>query len=712
MTATQVDDLVAEYVVAAERGDAPDPAEWLARHPEHAAELAAFLADFSRFAPLLGLSDGDKTIDYRSVGTDDGVRFGGYELLDKLGEGGMGTVYRARPAGTTLAVALKQIRPGGTARHFREEVEAAAALRHPNIVPIYHVGEQADPATGALRPFYTMALIEGGGLDQHLARFKDDPVAAATLVAKVARAVHHAHQRRVLHRDLKPANILLDAAGEPHVADFGLAARLDDAGVAAGERGGSLPWMAPEAVRGDAALTTAIDVWALGVVLYELLTGSRPFGGATRPEVETAILTRDPVPPRQLNPRLSRDLEAVCLKCLEKDPDKRYESASAVALDLERWLRGDEVRARRLGPWARAWRQVTRSPEVAAGVALVVGVLAAAAVAGLSLAHDQEAALRKAVCQSNEYAACLAAEAVLGKLEEIGDAVLAAADDPDLAAACLADDWAAARAVLARRLGPVARLTTGLVQQPNGRVEVYWVRVGPEEEAGKDFSPRDYFQGARRRADEIERERDRVHVSRVFESAIDHRDKIALSVPFWPTGRAGPAWVLAATVTTDSTLGLDTLHGRGHNALLLAPRDPAAVPGKAAAKPGYVLLVHPAFATGEKSVAFPAGAPGPIPPPDGEPELRRVVRPAPTLTDPLLDDPAATAGHPEYEGKWLAGAARVGNTELVVLVQQRYRDAVGRYVDFYFRFLGWAGGAIVVAMVAFVAVRLLRRRRG
>ena len=161
-------------------------------------------------------------------------------------------------------------------------------MRHPHIVPIYHVGEQDG------RPFYTMELIEGGSLDGRIARYRDDPRAAAALVAKVARAVHYAHQRRLLHRDLKPGNILIDADGEPHIADFGLSTRLDAAGAAAGgPMAGSMPWMAPEAVRGE-AVTTAVDVWALGVILYELLTGFRPFGGTDRSQIRQAIQAADP----------------------------------------------------------------------------------------------------------------------------------------------------------------------------------------------------------------------------------------------------------------------------------------------------------------------------------------------------------------------------------------------------------------------------------
>src|SRR5579884_1044493 len=258
-----LDTIIADYLQAAERGQAPAPASWIARHPDHAVELLAFLADLGRFGTFLGLPRQpalEETTDLTSPadGTDarsaagEEERFGEYELIRVLGQGGMGTVYEARLAGTSLRVALKVLKPAESegaeaTRRLREEVENTAGLRHPNIVPIYHVGEHAG------QPFYTMELVEGGSLDQHLARYRGQFAKIARLLATTARAVHHAHQRRILHRDLKPGNILLDTAGEPHVADFGLATRLDDAGTAtdSGPPAGSLPWMAPESVRGE-----------------------------------------------------------------------------------------------------------------------------------------------------------------------------------------------------------------------------------------------------------------------------------------------------------------------------------------------------------------------------------------------------------------------------------------------------------------------------
>ena len=217
-----LDALIADYIHALEQGKAPDAADWLARHPAHAADLARFLRDLGQFGSFLGLAahvlrchDGvppPRGASRHRRGRAPGERFGEYELLEVIGQGGMGTVYRARLIGANLVVALKQVRPGGlgaaeSARRLRQEVENAAGLHHPNIVPIYYVGEHAG------QPFYTMALVEGGSLDQRLGRFQGDFAATALLLARTARAVHHAHQRRVLHRDLKPGNILLGDDG-------------------------------------------------------------------------------------------------------------------------------------------------------------------------------------------------------------------------------------------------------------------------------------------------------------------------------------------------------------------------------------------------------------------------------------------------------------------------------------------------------------------
>jgi WD40 repeat protein len=316
--------------------------------------------------------------------------FGDYELVEEIARGGMGIVYKARQLSLDRVVALKVIRAGefaspAEARRFRQEVEAVAALDHPHIVSVFEVGEHGGV------PYYAMRLIEGGSLASRLADWvvpkaatraesRRRQAAAAGLMAAAARAVHHAHQRGTLHRDLKPGNILLDGRGEPHVTDFGLARKIgkDSSLTRTGVIVGTPSYMAPEQARGREDVTTEADVYGLGAVLYELLAGRPPFLGEDVLDTLYQVREREPAAPRTYCPAVDRDLETVCLKCLEKDPNRRYSSAAALADDLDRWAAGEPVLARRAGPLERAAKWVKRHP---AGAGLVgLGVVTAAAV--------------------------------------------------------------------------------------------------------------------------------------------------------------------------------------------------------------------------------------------------------------------------------------------------------------------------------------------
>ncbi|HKI36493.1 MAG TPA: serine/threonine-protein kinase [Gemmataceae bacterium] len=355
----RLDEVIADYLEAAEAGRAPGRDEWLLRHPDLADDLRAFLADREGFLRAAGELAAPAASS--PLGT---VRyFGDYELLEEIARGGMGVVYRARQISLNRVVALKMILAGQLAseadvRRFRTEAEAAANLDHPNVVPIYEVGEHQG------QHYFSMKLIEGGSLDHRIAEFSQDPKGAARLVETVARAVHFAHQRGLLHRDLKPANILLDKDGQPHVTDFGLAKRLaGDAGsTQSGAIVGTPSYMPPEQARAEKLLTTAADVYALGAILYELLTGRPPFRAATPLDTLLQVRDQDPAPPVALNPKADTDLAAVALKCLEKDPNHRYPSAAALADELEGWLRGEGVQARPAGRLRRGFRWVRMHP--------------------------------------------------------------------------------------------------------------------------------------------------------------------------------------------------------------------------------------------------------------------------------------------------------------------------------------------------------------
>lgn len=303
--------------------------------------------------------------------------FGDYELLEEIARGGMGVVYRARQRSLKRTVAVKMILSGRFAsaserERFCLEAELAANLNHPNIVPIYEIGEHAG------HHYFSMRLIDGGSLSRRLAQFRDDPDAAARLLATVARAVDHAHRHGFLHCDLKPANILIDAEGQPHVTDFGLARRFDEGSslTASSALMGTPCYMAPEQASGPRdALTPAADVYGLGAVFYELLTGQPPFRAPTVMETVVLVLEREPPPPRQVRAGIPPELETVCLKCLEKAPRDRYASAAELAASLERYLRGEDVPGNSLYRRLRRWTR--REPELVSrlgGLALVMAL--------------------------------------------------------------------------------------------------------------------------------------------------------------------------------------------------------------------------------------------------------------------------------------------------------------------------------------------------
>src|SRR2546430_2571698 len=306
---------------------------------------------------------------------------GDYELLEEVGRGGQGVVFRARQKSLNRTVALKVISLGQWAskahlKRFRLEAEAAARLEHPGIVPIHEVGERDGQC------YFSMKFIEGGQLDEVVKQTPMSIRQAVELITKVARTVHYAHEHGILHRDIKPGNILLDQKGEPHLTDFGLARLVESESSVTHtlEVLGTPSYMAPEqAVGNNAAISSVTDVYGLGAVLYQLLTGQPPFAGGTTYETIKLLLDTEPRQPRLLNPRIDRDLSTICLKCLEKDPKRRYPSALGLAEDLERWLGHEPILARRTGIFARGKKWVQRNPTSALLAASLIGLAAAGA---------------------------------------------------------------------------------------------------------------------------------------------------------------------------------------------------------------------------------------------------------------------------------------------------------------------------------------------
>jgi tRNA A-37 threonylcarbamoyl transferase component Bud32 len=345
-------ELLAELADRAQSGEIVDIDEMARQHPDLADDLrqlwgAVMLADAVGYQAS---SDSDELeiADEPTHAMELPCHLGGYELLEELGRGGMGVVYRARQKSSSREMAVKMILRGKMAsnteqRRFRAEAEAASGLDHPGIVPVYEVVE----AEGQL--FFSMEYIAGLTLAQRLAPGPLPAREAASLMAKVSRAIDYAHRHGILHRDMKPSNILIDEKGEPHITDFGLAKQVEDVAnlTKTGTILGTPSYMAPEqAAGGRGRMGPATDVYSIGCILYHMLTGRPPFQAASPVDTVLMVLEQDPVPPRVLNPTADRDLEMITMRCLQKPTDLRYESASALADDLTSYLNHESISAR------------------------------------------------------------------------------------------------------------------------------------------------------------------------------------------------------------------------------------------------------------------------------------------------------------------------------------------------------------------------------
>jgi len=350
----------------------------------------------------------------------------GYVIMGELGRGGMGVVYKARQVGLNRIVALKMVLSGAHASahqlgRFRTEAEAVARLRHPNIVAIHEVGERDG------LPYFSLEYLDGGSLTDLIKREPQPPERAATIAAQLARGVQYAHAHGIIHRDLKPANILFDAERVPKITDFGLAKNLAegaDSHTQSGTIVGTPSYMAPEQARGEIRdVGPAADIYSLGAILYELLTGRAPFLGSTLLETLEQVRAQEPVPPRQLVPKVPRDLETISLKCLQKDPSKRYATAADLADDLERFRAGQPILARPVGGFERFARWCRRNPRIAGLTAAVIVLLVAGTVVSSALAvgmareRNQKEAERVRAEEARELADVRRGEAETAKVE-------------------------------------------------------------------------------------------------------------------------------------------------------------------------------------------------------------------------------------------------------------------------------------------------------
>lgn len=431
----RLEQLLAEYLRQVEQGEDVDQQALLTAHPDLADDLREFFGNQMRMQRLVGAAAAPAS---RNGTPPTRLRyFGDYEILEEIAHGGMGVVFKARLTSLNRIVAVKMILAGQLAnesdvKRFQAEAEAAANLHHPGVVGIHEVGVQDG------QHYYSMEYIAGQNLAQ-LLREQPLPIAtAAEYVRDIATILEYAHEQKVLHRDLKPSNILLDASGRLRITDFGLAKRVegDSELTMTGQVLGTPSYMSPEqAAAQHAIIGPATDIYALGTILYELVTGRPPFRSENVAETLRQVQQDEPVHPRLLNPKLPRDLETICLKCLEKEPKKRYATAQQLAEDLARFLSGEPILARPVSRPARAWRWCRRNPVVATSgttaSVLLVAVLVISIVAYLresslrQILLREQATTKRALKQSQDSNSNLRTQSGLAASEH-GDAAAAA----------------------------------------------------------------------------------------------------------------------------------------------------------------------------------------------------------------------------------------------------------------------------------------------
>jgi hypothetical protein len=637
---------------------------------------------------------------------------GDYDIINVLGRGGMGVICQAMHRASNRVVALKLMQSGDLAtteerQRFQAEIKAARILDHPHIVSIDDVGEHAG------RLYYTMKAYPGV-LAHEMGRFRA-PAVAAALVATVARAVHHGHVRGVLHRDLKPANILLDEAGQPHVGDFGTAKCLGEPRLTAtGMVVGTPMYMAPEqAAGGDEGVTTAADIYSLGTILYELLTGVPPFEGSDA-SILHALCDKDrvPVSPRAHARAVPRDLETICLTCLEKAPAARYRSAEELADDLERFLRGEPIIARPTSLRQRLWRFTRRHRFVVGAGMGTMMLLAVVAATAIGVAHTQEQELGREALSNNEYIAKTLAQYVYNQLTDQikpGGGLSRIASDPDvvelvnnhdrLASPCPEPgdkdtplkmdptDGALVKKFLGETYDSIA-----LFDHCGTLFAFNAPRESRLEDMRSNYGFRDYFQGARLLG---ERHGHQGYISRAFQSDYDHRDKFGLSMPIYD----GDRWigVVLATLSTNSmwkNAPLPARNDHDHTYLMAAPQDRSR---KDLPLPSPFVVVLHAIPGDEGHFTLDSPAIS---------ELSR--RPA-LMTDSDFHDPV-----PGFEGRWLAGLAPVDTTGFAMVALTRYDAAVQPTAQLSQRLLQRISAVILLWSFGFVmwgyAHRLRRSR--
>jgi hypothetical protein len=635
------------------------------------------------------------------------VCFGDYVLGQELGRGGSGVVYRARRRGSDACVALKVMIGGDLATPeqraaFLAGPRSAAGLRHPNIASIREFGQHAG------QPYFTMDLVEGKNLAETLEEGRVTRAEILDWLEHIASAVSHAHRAKVLHRDLKPENILLDRDNVPHLLDFGTAKQLEDQGACSNsDRAWLTPYMAPEQARGERG-GSAVDIYGLGVICYELLTGLVPYEALDFGERVAALTSSEPIPPpRKLDPNVDRDLELITLRCLEKDPKRRYGSAEALLEDVRLVRAGERPKHAYQSRLERAVRWLGRHPLVSASAGTIAFVLMSfQLVTGWLVAAQQASELRAATLDMNQFAARAEAGSMLYRLRLLGDELERIAASPTALRCASSPHWLnPAPADFAQLLGSFGSLAIATTEgKPIARHPAV-----PDWYGDESFAFRDFFQGAKRLALRGERG---VHVARAYRSRADGVFKFALATPILDGERF--VGVMLASVITDSKLGLTpTREGNTEPVIaLIGPRD---VEDRGVPQPpgplGYNLLVHPALSRGREltlgreDTRFLHEQFDNTVTPDDQFDVHGRLHPPPARRDDYRD--------PLLGGSWLAAFAPVGGTGYVVLVESKVEMARAPTTRLVWRLAGGFGLAtlLLLVLVGIAARRGSFRRR-
>jgi serine/threonine-protein kinase len=623
-------------------------------------------------------------------------QFSGYCVLARVG-GGMGEVYKARHLRTNRVVALKTVSteclPGspeyrGFLDRFRQEAEAASRLQHANVVTVYDVGEQDG------RPYLTMEWVEGGSLAETLTGRPQPARRAAQWVSVLARAVEHVHRAGVVHGDLKPGNILVQPQGGAasqqtgnyilKIADFGIARPLNGA-AAASQWLGTPEYVAPE-LAGDgpwpADVGPAVDVYSLGVNLYEMLTGRPPFRADEPHETLRQVRVEEPVPPRRLQPGVPRDLETVCLKCLQKDPRRRYASARVLADDLDAWLAGRAISARPVGRLSRALKWARRYPERAGLVAVAALLLIAALAAAFGQYWSTNAEYARQLAAAADHQFLLVKYAV-GQTARDGDLHdMLAAPSPDAGRL---------RRHLEKTKQEFLRWFTRPGEEPP---IVNWFVMGPDgtvladsyedpRSVGKRYDFRDYYRGIKSASE--------VYLSRVYRSEQDERFKVSATTRVWDRERL--LGLVGASLAVDSRMVALDMKRELSGAALVGPADTAHRPGSPAEDaPEFVTVLHRDYGVaGQRPLAV---------------EGREADRLRAFAADPSL----ATAADVIGPRGTFVHYARVGDSHFVIRVERRYPGPLNWLLERPFVSSLVVGGAFIT--IALLSRRLRRRAAG